>query len=300
VHALACALVAGRQPALARFLQPLVPGSLMPGGARVPGTSLELDPVQAAFLNALLADWEQGSSVGHPCQHAGALLAVADYLARKALMEGHAPLTVRDVEGALLTSHEIHAGLASLDPPLHGAGDPTLLLKVAQTSVITVLLGASQEQVIAAVTQAFLDGVVLPLPREGYAGGTRHRWLAADAASRAVQLALWTLTGEMGYPGALEARPYGFQEVVQGSLQPMALPSFAGARMPELFGGIEQAILTLKTAAGEAFRPRQAEQVKTLLSRSPEQLDARSVSEIMSHLVTHAVREASRQLTLLP
>jgi 2-methylcitrate dehydratase PrpD len=293
VNGLARALVAGRRPELARFLRPLVPGAIMPGGARVPGTSLELDPVQGAFVNALLSGWESGPT-GNPCQHLGSLLAVADYLARKALMEGHAPLTVRELLGALLTSHQIQTGLARLLPPLQGAGDPALLLRVAQTAVVTALLGGSATHIINAVSQAFLDGIALPLPATG-----PDAWRNADASGRAVRLALLTLAGEMGYPGALDAPRWGFCDVVLATQPALAPPSFDG-RLPEQPGGAEEALQQLAAAAAQTFRPPHVQKINTLLAGPLEQLDARPVSELMANLVTHAVREASRQMALLP
>jgi 2-methylcitrate dehydratase len=299
VEALARALAARDVPEAARLLRPCVPGAVMPGGARIPGTSLELDPAQAAFATGLLMGWECGPTTvaGDPCQHVGPVLAVADYLARKALMEGQAPLTVRDVLGALLAAHEIQAGLARLDPPLHGAGDPTLLLKVAQTAVIAALLGADTAQIACAVTHAFLDGPVLPVPHEGAGTGTRHRWAAADAAGRAVRLALWTLAGEMGYPRALEAGAYGYCDVVLAGRRPQAPPSFGGG-LGERPEGAEGAVMRLAAAAAAAFQPRQAERIRALLAQPLARLDARPVSELMAQLVTHAVRESS-QLALL-
>jgi 2-methylcitrate dehydratase len=293
VNGLARALVAGRRQELARYLRPQIPGSLMPGGARVPGTSLELDPVQGTFVNALLTGWESRAT-GNPCQHIGSLLAVADYLSRKALMEGRAPLTVRELLGALLTSHEILTGLAHIQPPLHGAGDPALLLKVAQTAVVTAQLGGSTDAIINAVSHAFIDGLALPLPDTG----ADVDWRTADAAARAVRLALITLAGEMGYPQGLTAPGWSFCEVVLAGQELLAPPDFA-SQLPEQPGGPDEARLQLAAAAEQAFRPPQANRVRALLEGPIEQLDARPVSELMAQLVTHAVREASRQLDLL-
>jgi 2-methylcitrate dehydratase PrpD len=268
----------------------------MPGGARVPGTSLELDPVQGAFVNTLLTAWEcaPAGARGHPCQHIGALLAVADAQARQALMQAQTPLTVRELEGALLTSHEIQQGLAAMKPPLHGRGDPTLLLCIAQTAVLSVLMGASPAQTTDAMTQALLDGVALPPPRKAAETGTR----AADAASRAVRLSLWTLAGEAGCPDALQTPRWGFCEVVLGGRQPTAVPAFE-ARLPEQPGGPAEALQQLVAAAQQAFRPAQLERVQALLAGPPASLDAHPVSALMAHLVTHAARDASRQMTLL-
>jgi 2-methylcitrate dehydratase len=293
VHGLARALVAGRRPELARFLKPLVPGALMPGGSRVPGSSLELDPVEGAFVNALLTGWESGPAQS-PCPHIGSLLAVADYLARKALMEGRAPLTVRELLGALLASHEIHTGLARISPPLQGGGDPVLLLKIAQTAVISALLGGNHPEIINAVSHAFLDGIALPLP-----GAADALWRTADAAARAVRLSLWTRAGEMGYPQGLDAPRWGYCEVVLRQEHTPAAPSFADQKLPGQPGGHGEALLQLLAAAEQAYLPRQLEQLKALFAGPPELLDARPVSELMAHLVTHAVREASRQMDLL-
>lgn len=298
-NALARALTAGRRPELAHFVKPLVPGGVMPGGARVPGTSLELDPVQAAFVNALLTGWECAAdgSAGHPCQHVGALLAVCDAQGRQALMRSQPPLTVGVLLGALLTSHEIQASLAGLPAPLHGRGDPTLLLGVAQAAVITVLLGGSFEQCLHAVTQAFIDGVALPTPREG---ADRR---AADRSARAARLALLTMAGEPGYPLALDAPAWGFHAVVRGDAPSTAAPTaarFAAGPLPQAPGGSEAALAQLLNAASQAFRPQQLERIHAWFSGPLERLDSRGVSELMAQLATHAARESSRQLALLP
>lgn len=284
LNALARALTAGRRPELAHLLKPLVPGAVMPGGTRVPGTSLELDPVQGAFVNALLTGWECGTvtAAGHPCQHAGALLATADARARRALMRGEPPMSVRELEGALLTSCEIQQGLAALAPPLHGQRDDTLLLLVAQTAVLTVLMGGTFQHTLQALSHAFIDGAALPAPRQS----PDRR--AAEAVSRAVRLALRTLAGEPAH--ILEC---GSSEA------PGTAPVFDAHPLPETPGGPQEALLQLLTAAGQAYRPPQLQRIQTFLG-SAEQLESRTVSELMAHLATHAVREGSRQLALLP
>jgi len=54
---LACGFLALKYPACTKLLGPVVPGAVMPGGARVPGLSYELDPVQAAFNIGTMVRW---------------------------------------------------------------------------------------------------------------------------------------------------------------------------------------------------------------------------------------------------
>lgn len=269
---LARALRVCRLPEVLRLLRPCVPGACMPGGARIPGTSLELDPVQAAFALGVLVGWEDAPL---PCAHAGPLLSVADYKARKARMEGHAPPSLLELLGALQTTHQIHAALLTCVPP---TDDPTFLSKVAQTAVVTAMLEGTPAQIREAMSHAFMDGPALPLP-----ACDRSRWQGADSAARAVQLALWTLAqGPRDEP--LCASPP---------------PSFAQADedTPE---ALQQAIFQLTVAADALFLPRQAERIKALLAAPLPPLDTWPVSELMAQLVTHAPRELPPQLALLP
>jgi 2-methylcitrate dehydratase len=212
---LACGFQALKYPACTKLLGPVVPGAILAGGARVPGTSYELDPVNAAFNIGAMIRWLDFNDTwlaaewGHPSDNLGAILAVADYLSRRG-----APLKVRDVLTALIKAHEIQ-GVLALENSFNRVGlDHVLLVRVASTAVATALLGGTREQVINAVSNAWIDGGALRTYRHAPNTGSRKSWAAGDATSRAVRLALIALTGEMGYPSALSAKTWGFQDVL--------------------------------------------------------------------------------------
>ena len=217
---LACGFQALHYPACTKLLGPVVPGALMPGGARVPGTSFELDPVQAAFNIGAMIRWLDFNDTwlaaewGHPSDNLGGILATADYLARKAVMEGRKPLTVRDVLAAMIKAHEIQ-GVLALENSFNRVGlDHVILVRVASTAVVTAMLGGTPSQIVNAVSNAWLDGGALRTYRHAPNTGSRKSWAAGDATSRAVRHALIALTGEMGYPSALSAKAWGFYEVL--------------------------------------------------------------------------------------
>src|SRR5215475_4283803 len=217
---LACGFQALQYPACRRLLGPVVPGAVMPGGARVPGTSFELDPVQAAFNIGAMIRWLDFNDTwlaaewGHPSDNLGSILAVSDYLARTAVMSGRDPPKVRDVLTAMIKAHEIQ-GVLALENSFNRVGlDHVLLVRVASTAVVTSMLGGSDSQVVNAVSNAWIDGGALRTYRHAPNTGSRKSWAAGDATSRAVRLALISLTGEMGYPSALSAKTWGFQDVL--------------------------------------------------------------------------------------
>jgi 2-methylcitrate dehydratase len=219
---LACGLLALKVPACARLIAPVVPGAVMPGGARVPGTSLELDPVQGAFAIGAMVRWLDFNDTwlaaewGHPSDNLGGILAVADYLSRQALMHGRAPLSVADVLTAMIRAHEIQ-GVLALTNSFNRVGlDHVLLVRVASTAVVTAMLGGTHEQIINAVSNAWADGGALRTYRHAPNTGSRKSWAAGDATSRGVRHALMALTGEMGYPSVLSAPRWGFQDVLFG------------------------------------------------------------------------------------
>ncbi|HEV2227845.1 MAG TPA: bifunctional 2-methylcitrate dehydratase/aconitate hydratase [Steroidobacteraceae bacterium] len=235
---LACGFLALKYPACRRLLGPVVPGAVMPGGARVPGTSYELDPVQAAFNIGAMIRWLDFNDTwlaaewGHPSDNLGAILAAADYRARLAVMSGQAPPTVRDVLTAMIKAHEIQ-GVLALENSFNRVGlDHVLLVRVASTAVVTALLGGSLEQVVNAVSNAWIDGGALRTYRHAPNTGSRKSWAAGDATSRAVRLALIALTGEMGYPSALTARTWGFCDVLFEG-RPLSLPQPFGSYVME-------------------------------------------------------------------
>jgi len=217
---LACAMLALRFPECVKLLGPLVPGADLPGGARVPGTHFELDPVQGAFNIGVLVryldfnDTWLAAEWGHPSDNLGAILAVADYIARTDVAEGHIPISVASVLEAMVKAHEIQ-GVLALKNSFNRVGlDHVLLVRVASTAVVTHMLGGSRDDVINAVSQAWIDGGALRTYRHAPNTGPRKSWAAGDACRRAVQLALLTLKGEIGYPSALTANGWGFQDVL--------------------------------------------------------------------------------------
>ena len=235
---LACGFQALKYPACTKLMGPVVPGAVMPGGARVPGTSYELDPVQAAFNIGAMIRWLDFNDTwlaaewGHPSDSLGGILAVADYLARKAVMEGKAPPTVRDVLTAMIKAHEIQ-GVLALENSFNRVGlDHVILVRVASTAVVTAMLGGTREQIINAVSNAWVDGGALRTYRHAPNTGSRKSWAAGDATSRAVRHALIALTGEMGYPSALSAKTWGFYDVLFKG-KPFSLPQAFGSYVME-------------------------------------------------------------------
>jgi 2-methylcitrate dehydratase len=235
---LACGFQALKYPACRKLLGPVVPGAVMAGGARVPGTSYELDPVQAAFNIGAMIRWLDFNDTwlaaewGHPSDNLGGILAVADYRARQAVMSGKSPPTVRDVLTAMIKAHEIQ-GVLALENSFNRVGlDHVLLVRVASTAVVAGLLGASEEQVVNAVSNAWIDGGALRTYRHAPNTGSRKSWAAGDATSRAVRLALIALSGEMGYPSALSAKTWGFSDVLFKG-RPIALPQPFGSYVME-------------------------------------------------------------------
>ncbi|HEY6457952.1 MAG TPA: bifunctional 2-methylcitrate dehydratase/aconitate hydratase [Steroidobacteraceae bacterium] len=220
MDSLACALMALKVPACARLIAPVVPGAVMPGGTRVPGTSLELDPVQGAFAIGAMVRWLDFNDTwlaaewGHPSDNLGGILAVADYLARQALMHGRAALSVADVLTAMIRAHEIQ-GVLALTNSFNRVGlDHVLLVRVATAAVATAMLGGSPAQICNALSNAWADGAALRTYRHAPNTGSRKSWAAGDATSRGVRHALMALSGEMGYPTVLSAPRWGFQDVL--------------------------------------------------------------------------------------
>ena len=217
---LGCAMLALKYPACTRLLGPVVPGAEMAGGARVPGTGYELDPVTAAFNIGALVRWLDFNDTwlaaewGHPSDNLGGILAVADFLSRRNRGAGRSPLTVDDVLTALIKAHEIQ-GVLALENSFNKVGlDHVLLVRVASTAVVTRMLGGDREQIINAVSNAWIDGGALRTYRHAPNTGSRKSWAAGDATSRGVRLALMAMADEMGYPSALTAKHWGFQDVL--------------------------------------------------------------------------------------
>jgi 2-methylcitrate dehydratase len=211
---LGCAALASTHEACARLLGPIVPGTVVPAGARVPATSFELDPVKAAFDTGALIRWLDYNDTwlaaewGHPSDNLGGILALADHLARTGR-----PVTVADILDASVVAHEIQ-GVLALDNSFNQVGlDHVLLVEIASTAAAGRLLGLDRDALVAALSNAWVDGHPLRAYRHAPNTGSRKSWAAGDATSRGVRLALMAATGEMGYPSALTAPRWGFQDV---------------------------------------------------------------------------------------
>jgi 2-methylcitrate dehydratase len=220
VDTLGCGLEALSYPACAKLLGPIVPGTIVPNGAKVPGTSFQLDPVQAAFNIGAMIRWLDFNDTwlaaewGHPSDNLGGILATADWLSRTAIAAGKTPLTMKDVLIAMIKAHEIQ-GCIALENSFNKVGlDHVLLVKLASTAVVGQLLRLTRDELINAVSQAFVDGHALRTYRHAPNTGSRKSWAAGDATSRAVRLALISKTGEMGYPSVLSAPTWGFYDVL--------------------------------------------------------------------------------------
>jgi len=217
---LGCGLLALNFNECVKLLGPVVPGAILSGGARVPGTSFELDPVQAAFNIGTMIRWLDFNDTwlaaewGHPSDNLGAILAVADYVSRRNQQEGKAGLLMQDVLTAMIKAHEIQGCLA-LENSFNRVGlDHVFLVKVASAAVIVPWLGGDKDMLLRTLSQVFVDGQSLRTYRHAPNAGSRKSWAAGDATSRAVRLALIAATGEMGYPSALTAPKWGFYDVL--------------------------------------------------------------------------------------
>lgn len=220
IDALGCGLEALAYPACAKLLGPIVPGTIVPHGARVPGTSFQLDPVQAAFNIGTLIRWLDFNDTwlaaewGHPSDNLGGILATADWLSRTRIASGQPPLQMRQVLEAMIKAYEIQ-GILALENSFNRVGlDHVLLVKVATAAVCTWLMGGGRQQIINAVSQAFVDGQPLRTYRHAPNTGSRKSWAAGDATARGVLLSLFSVKGEMGYPTALTARTWGFYDAL--------------------------------------------------------------------------------------
>ncbi len=216
---LGCGFLALRFPECTKLLGPLVEGTTVPNGARVPGTQFRLDPVKAAWDIGCIIRWLDYNDTwlaaewGHPSDNLGAILAVADFLSQQNIASGKAPLTMRDVLTAMIKAHEIQ-GVIALENSFNRVGlCHVLLVRIASTAIATQMLGGTREQIIDALSQAWLDGSSLRTYRHAPNAGPRKSWAAGDATSRAVRLAGLTLRGEIGYPSVLTAPTWGFYDV---------------------------------------------------------------------------------------
>ncbi|NKB24015.1 MAG: bifunctional 2-methylcitrate dehydratase/aconitate hydratase [Kiritimatiellae bacterium] len=228
---LGCGFLALNYPECTKLLGPIVEGTQVPNGARVPGTSYELDPVHAAFNIGCMIRWLDFNDTwlaaewGHPSDNLGGILAVADYMNRAKFFGVKSPLSVRDVLTAMIKAHEIQ-GVLALENSFNRVGlDHVILVRVATTAVVMAMLGGTKDQIIDALSNAWIDGGALRTYRHAPNTGSRKSWAAGDATSRAVRLALMVLKGEMGYPAALTTQTWGFYDVLfKGNTFSLARP----------------------------------------------------------------------------
>ncbi|MBE0627685.1 MAG: bifunctional 2-methylcitrate dehydratase/aconitate hydratase [Burkholderiales bacterium] len=217
---LGCGLEALEYPACTKLMGPIVPGTVVPNGAKVPGTQFQLDPVQAAFNIGAMIRWLDFNDTwlaaewGHPSDNLGGILACADWLSRQAVAAGKPPLTMHAVLTGMIKAHEIQ-GVIALENSFNRVGlDHVLLVKVATTAVAADMLGLAREEIINALSLAWVDGQSLRTYRHAPNTGSRKSWAAGDATSRGVRLALMAAKGEMGYPSVLTAPTWGFYDVL--------------------------------------------------------------------------------------
>ncbi len=268
IDTLGCGLLALSFPACTKLLGPVVEGAEVPYGVRVPGTSNLLDPVKGAFDIGCIIRWLDFNDTwlaaewGHPSDNLGAILACADYISQKNIEAGKEPLKVLDILEMMIKAHEIQ-GILALENSFNRVGlDHVVLVKVASTAVATKILGGNKEDVINALTHAWLDGQSLRTYRHAPNAGSRKSWAAGDATSRAVRLAMITLSGEMGYPSVLTAKTWGFEDVL-----------FKGEslRIPQSFGSYVMENVLFKISFPAEFHAQTA--VEAAVSMHPEIID---------------------------
>ncbi|MCS7152353.1 MAG: bifunctional 2-methylcitrate dehydratase/aconitate hydratase [Bacteroidia bacterium] len=238
MDSLACAFMALEKPECTKLIGPIVPGTIVPYGVRVPGTSHVVDPVQGAFSITALIRWLDYNDTwlakewAHPSDNFGAILAVGDYVSQKNRSKGKKLLKVRDALTAAIKAYEIQ-GVLALEVSLNRRGfDHVHYVKVASAAVAAHLLGGDEEVILSALSHAFIDGAALRTYRHFPNTGPRKSWAAADAASRGVRLAFFALKGEVGYPTALTAPKWGFEAVILGG-EPVRLARPLGSYVME-------------------------------------------------------------------
>ncbi len=277
MDSIGCGLLALRFPECSKHLGPLVEGTHVPDGARVPGTHFRLDPVKAAWDIGCIIRWLDYNDTwlaaewGHPSDNLGAILAVADHLSRKRVSAGKRPLAVRDVLEAMIMAHEIQ-GVLALENSFNRVGlDHVVLVKVASTAVAARLMGASREQMLSALSHAWVDGQSLRTYRHAPNAGPRKSWAAGDASSRAVRLADIAMRGETGIPGVLTAPQWGFYDVLfsktnkDQQLKPEDQRQFS---LPQPFGSYVMENILFKISFPAEFHAQTA--VEAALALHPE------------------------------
>src|SRR5690606_32892550 len=300
---LGCGLLALRFPECTKHLGPLVEGTIVPHGARVPGTPYRPDPVKAAWDIGctvrgldyndtwLAAEW------GHPSDNLGAILAVADHLSQKRVANGQAPLAMKAVLEAMILAHEIQ-GVLALENSFNRVGlDHVVLVKVASTAVSAKLMGANREQMLSALSHAWVDGQALRTYRHAPNAGSRKSWAAGDATSRGVRLADIAMRGEMGIPGVLTAPQWGFYDVLfsktnrDQALKPESSRRFT---LPQPFGSYVMENILFKISFPAEFHAQTAAEAAVKLHPQVKgRLDDIDRIEITTH--ESAIRIISKQ-----
>ncbi|HDZ39153.1 MAG TPA: 2-methylcitrate dehydratase [Marinobacter sp.] len=271
---LGCGLLALRFPECTKHLGPIVEGTVVPHGARVPGTSFRLDPVKAAWDIGCIVRWLDYNDTwlaaewGHPSDNLGGILAIADHLSQKRVAEGKSPIAMKAVLEAMIMAHEIQ-GILALENSFNRVGlDHVVLVKVASTAVTAKLMGANREQLLSALSHAWADGQSLRTYRHAPNAGSRKSWAAGDATSRAVRLADIAMRGEMGIPGVLTAPQWGFYDVLfsktnkDQALKPEDERQFS---LPQAFGSYVMENILFKISFPAEFHAQTAAEAAVTL-----------------------------------
>ncbi|WP_339801958.1 2-methylcitrate dehydratase [uncultured Marinobacter sp.] len=298
-----CGLLALRFPECTKHLGPMVEGTVVPHGARVPGTSYRMDPVKAAWDIGCIVRWLDYNDTwlaaewGHPSDNLGAILAVADHLSQKRVANGQAPLAMKAVLEAMIMAHEIQ-GVLALENSFNRVGlDHVVLVKVASTAVSAKLMGADREQMLSALSHAWVDGQSLRTYRHAPNAGSRKSWAAGDASARGVRLADMAMRGEMGIPGVLRAPQWGFYDVLfsktnrDQALKPDDQRRFS---LPQAFGSYVMENVLFKISFPAEFHAQTAaEAAVTLHPQVRDRLDDIDRIELTTH--ESAIRIISKQ-----
>lgn len=290
LDALGCAILALQYRECTKLLGPIVSGTVVPNGARVPGTQFVLDPILAAFNIGTLVRWLDFNDTwlaaewGHPSDNLGAILAVADYLSRKNIAEKKAPLHMHDVLIAMIKAYEIQ-GILALENSFNRIGlDHVVLVKVASAAVVTHMLGGTRDDIIKVLSHTWVDGQSLRTYRHAPNTGSRKSWAAGDATSRAVRLAWMVMQGEMGYPSALTAKTWGFYDVTFRNQH---------LRFPRAFGSYVMENILFKISFPAEFHAQTAVECAILLHpKIKDRLD--KIEKIVINTQESAVRIISK------
>ena len=291
IDTIGCGLLALKFPACTKMLGPVVEGTSVPFGVRVPGTNFKLDPIKGAFDIGCAIRWLDYNDTwlaaewGHPSDNLGAILSITDFISQQKISKGEDPLTMRTVLEAMIMTHEIQ-GVLALKNSFNKVGlDHVVLVKVASTALVTKLMGGTKDQIMDAVSQAWVDGQSLRTYRHAPNAGSRKSWAAGDATSRAIRLAMITLSGEMGYPGALSAPVWGFEDVLFDGKQ---------ISLPQKFGTYVMENVLFKISFPAEFHAQTA--VEAAVSLHPEIIE--KLDEVKTvNITTHdsAIRIISKE-----